>query len=493
MLIGIRSYIFVRYGAAFFDSDQAITGLMARHLSEGRGFPLFFYGQNYMLGVEAWIAAPFFWIGGPTVAMIRAPLVLINVAVGATLVAMFVRRGLAPGFAFIAALPFIATTPLLSVELVTALGACVEPFLYVLLLWGLRHRPAAFGACLMAAGLHREFCVFALPAVALALAFEQRAWSWRGWLLAVAAMVGVWVGVDLLKWHVNTLGIAGGSREVSSLADEARTIGSWLSFEWRPYSERLGSLLTGLPILFGARSYALRDWALDDSLRVGSVVAGVALTGALGVAAGRLAWTFRPSAPPSGEPRRLALSVYLGVIAVETGAAYGLNAGIDPRAAVVARYVLFLLLAPVALVGASLLVERRRVWRGLISALMVLWASWTVTDNVRWLEKVRAARPDSEFRYLAEDLMAHGVRYGWAGYWDAYVVTFLSDERVILASTDKVRISAYQSLVSAHAAEAVTIKRAPCEGGRRVASWCVLPPTEPVSEGTSRRVESVPR
>ena len=43
-----------------FDSDQAIVGLMATHLSEFRSFPLFFYGQNYMLGMQAWMAAPFF-------------------------------------------------------------------------------------------------------------------------------------------------------------------------------------------------------------------------------------------------------------------------------------------------------------------------------------------------------------------------------------------------------------------------------------------------
>jgi len=36
-----------------FDSDQAVVGLMAKHLSEFRSFPLFFYGQNYMLAVQA--------------------------------------------------------------------------------------------------------------------------------------------------------------------------------------------------------------------------------------------------------------------------------------------------------------------------------------------------------------------------------------------------------------------------------------------------------
>ena len=46
--------------ATAFDSDQAIFGLMAKHLSELRALPVFMYGQNYILGVEAWMAAPLF-------------------------------------------------------------------------------------------------------------------------------------------------------------------------------------------------------------------------------------------------------------------------------------------------------------------------------------------------------------------------------------------------------------------------------------------------
>lgn len=41
----------------YFDSDQAACGLMAKHLSEGRAFPLFFYGQNYLLGVQTQVDA----------------------------------------------------------------------------------------------------------------------------------------------------------------------------------------------------------------------------------------------------------------------------------------------------------------------------------------------------------------------------------------------------------------------------------------------------
>ena len=479
-LVLLRSYIFVRYGPAFFDSDQAVVGLMAKHLSEGRGFPLFFYGQNYMLGVESWLAVPCFWIGGPTVAMLRAPLVLVNLAVALATVLLFVRRGLAPGLALAVALPLIATTPIFSVELLTVLGASVEPFLYLLILWALRRRAAAFGAVFCLACLHREFCLLALPAMVVALRLEGQSWSLRQWLGAVVAIAAVWVAVDALKWHLNTLGPAGGLRETSSLGEEARILGSWLSFEWAGYAARLRSLLSALPDLFGARRYALRDWGLDDTLHAGSTAAGIAIGAAVTLALVRLGAAVgtarRRTSVPGGLGARLALPAYLGVVALETLAVYGLNGGIDPKAAVVTRYVLFALLAPVALFGSWLLVERHRGWRVAIVGGVVVWSAMTIADNARWLLKLRATPPGSEFRYLAADLVAHGVRYGRAEYWDAYVVTFFARERVVLASTDTVRISAYQTLVDAHASEAVTIRRWPCQGGRRVASWCIVPP-----------------
>src|SRR6185369_9274700 len=102
-----------------FDSDQAIVGLMAKHLSEFRAVPLFFYGQNYMLGAEAWIAVPFFWLGGPTVTMLRLPLLLINIAVVVLLIRHLVRAGVAPWWAFIATLPITACGPVADGQLLS--------------------------------------------------------------------------------------------------------------------------------------------------------------------------------------------------------------------------------------------------------------------------------------------------------------------------------------------------------------------------------------
>ena len=57
-LVLARSAVFVFAAGSQFDADQAVTGLMAKHLAELRAFPVFWYGQTYMLGVEAWLAPP---------------------------------------------------------------------------------------------------------------------------------------------------------------------------------------------------------------------------------------------------------------------------------------------------------------------------------------------------------------------------------------------------------------------------------------------------
>ena len=41
LLVVLRSIVFVFWEQSFFDSDQAITGLMAKHLIESRAFPVF--------------------------------------------------------------------------------------------------------------------------------------------------------------------------------------------------------------------------------------------------------------------------------------------------------------------------------------------------------------------------------------------------------------------------------------------------------------------
>jgi len=54
---------FLLFPQSAIDSDNALYGLMAKHITEGE-FPLFTYGQHYMGALESYVAALFFLLFG---------------------------------------------------------------------------------------------------------------------------------------------------------------------------------------------------------------------------------------------------------------------------------------------------------------------------------------------------------------------------------------------------------------------------------------------
>src|SRR4051812_14617649 len=210
ILVLLRSAVFVFWEQSQFDSDQAITGLMAKHLSQLRAFPLFYYGQSYMLAVEAWLAAPVFALAGVSVTTLKLPLLAINIAIALLLVRTFERDvGLRPALATLAALPFLLTAPGTSARLLDANGGNVEPALYVLLLWLTRERPAWGGLVLGIGFLQREFTIYALIALLAVEAFQRslftRAGLRRRWTMFRTA-AEVWLVVQWLKQYSSAAG-----------------------------------------------------------------------------------------------------------------------------------------------------------------------------------------------------------------------------------------------------------------------------------------------
>src|SRR5262249_16585707 len=128
LLVVARSAVFVVAPGSHFDSDQAVTGLMAKHLSELRAFPVFWYGQTYLLGVEAWLAAPVMAVLGATVTALKLPLLAINVAVALLLFGSLVEDGgLSTGRAAFATLFFALAAPITAAHFLTANGGTVRP------------------------------------------------------------------------------------------------------------------------------------------------------------------------------------------------------------------------------------------------------------------------------------------------------------------------------------------------------------------------------
>jgi len=468
VLVLLRSVVPTVYEGFYFDSDQAIIGLMARRLSAFEGFPLFYDGLNYILGVESWIIAPFFWIARPSVALMRVPLVLLNLVSAVWLVTAIGRRlGVRPLIAFAGALPFIMPAPVAANQLLETAGACVEPFIYILLLWRLRHRPFVFGAVLALAFLHREFTVFAVPALLVVEAASGGKWDAANLRRAAIAGVGfgvVWLAVDAIKLY----------QAGASLGLQAASLAGQMCVAPAELVPRAATVFTqALPVLYGGTFTRLLDFRMNTPVTDGSAAVGWMLAVVLGGMVARLAWSwYRQPRLAAGE----AFFVYLGLVGAFTAAAYPLSCNIIPGQPPLLRYILLGLLLPIGCFGAFMSRERSRLLRVAVPAVFALWGAVNLAGNARLLRTSVGEPPSNEHREIADYLVNHQIRYARAIYWDAYAIDFLSRERVIVASVDLVRIPDYQRRVDENDAHAYNLPRIPCTGGPQVASWCVQPP-----------------
>jgi hypothetical protein len=358
----------------------------------------------------------------------------------------------------------------LSSALVETIGASIEPFAWLLILWGLRHRPGWWGPVFCVAYLHREFVLFAAPALAITQWRTGDRWTAAGLIRAVAGFAAVWLVVDALKRTVNLYGPPGGDHVSTSLAMEIQQMLTWISLDPRPYLARTAQVFTeGMPDLLGARTYLFSTFSVLGTGGAGSLLAGAALALALAVIAVRAPGLVRHCA---GTKTADAFLLYLALIGVQTIFAYGLNSGIPVGEPPILRYLLFTMLLPVALLAWYFLREGHPTVRALVVACVCVWSAANVVDTSRLLRDHVASPPENPHREIADHLVREGVRYARAGYWDAYIVTFLSREQVIVASTEKVRISSYQTAVE-RAPTSVVLWRKPCAHGTPVAAWCV--------------------
>ena len=323
-IVIFRSFPFLAYEQLDFDSDQAIVGLMAKHLSELRTFPLFFYGQHYMLGVQAWIAAPFIWLGGPTVAMLRLPLVIVNAIVAVWLLRSLTRSIGSPWLALAAILPLVASAPVLSANLLETLGASVEPFLYVLALWALRGRPGAFGLVLAVGFLHREFTIFAVGGVAVASYVEHgrtRLGDARWVTRAALAFGAVWLVVDQLKRRINTLGPPGGASATAPLTLQFESLMARASLAPSLVVPRLKQLAAEVvPDLFGMRTIQPLRYNINATVPVGSHIVGGVLIAAALICLVRIAVQVRRSRALGDTLPLSPFCVFLAVVGVQATA-----------------------------------------------------------------------------------------------------------------------------------------------------------------------------
>ena len=453
-----RSIVFMAYEGLHFDSDQAVFGLMAKHLAEGRAFPLYQYGYHYLLAVSVWLAAPFVALFGCQVFAIKLPQLLLNLAVCGLLLKLFVAEvQLSVRAALACLLPFLLPSVAASSRLIEHQGGIIEPFVSVLLLWCLKRRALALGLVAGVGFLNREFTAYGIVAL---LAIElldgrwrERAW-WRARLTSALAFLDVLLVVHLLRpWSTNAFG-------------------GYPELKWKGFGRawlRLGAVSSDfLPVLLG--------WARRPMRRSGIECGHGALT-IVGLAFGtlllaRVVWLWarrRPALSRAGLPLYLVL---VGALTIGVYVVLGRGAGQPPYV----RYVMLLLLLPVGLVAAALMIERRRGVRLALGAVLCLLAAVNAWDHARLTLACVRRPPDSPHRALVNELAARGVRTGLAPYWVAYHVSYLSGETIRLSADDCPRINEYEELVWRERANAVSITNGPCVAGQEpVVNWCLAP------------------
>lgn len=406
------------------------------------------YGQTYLLAVISWLAAPLFALFGPSIALLKAPFVPINVlAVGALYVLMRRSARLGVLVSAVVASTLALPTVVLSQSFMNASGGHLEPVLYVSLLFFLRRRPIALGLAGAFMVAHREVTSVALIALVVVDLWRNEGWraSVKRWLYSASVFAVVllairWVG----QLSTNYGGLVAG---YTFSADPVAGF-SWLA--------RDTSLLLGLV------PHDLRDAGfvlpyVEGS--IGSLVAASVLV-ALAIATmvqGRRAWRDNP---------HLEVGEYLALTCLLMAVAFGFRE--MAHDALLIRYLFVLALVPAAL-GALILAARpSRVVRALACASLAWLTLANGAANAGYYRALDAERIPDDLGAVATFLEERGVTNAIAPYWVAYNLTFRTGERVHVASTQLVRIPAFQTEYDERRDRAVRIDLEPCDPEKRV-------------------------
>jgi 4-amino-4-deoxy-L-arabinose transferase-like glycosyltransferase len=437
---GVRALLLAS-GSVSFHADEAVVGLMARHILQGAR-PTFFYGQAYMGSLDAWLVAAGFTLLGQSVMVMRlvqSALYLLAVAAGYTVAWRLIAR---PVAAAAAGLSLAVPTANVALYTTATLGGYNELLLLGSLIWllcwdiyrnfpGSAWRWALMGLC---AGLgwwtHGLIVIYALPAAALLL--YRMFFKPVGMRRAALALVGIALAgfvTGSAPWWVFDIQHNGAA--ISTFLTSRQT-GEFAGIglpDLPPGQRALGLLLVGLPALIGLRFPWSEAYFL---LPVGALVGLVYLAAFYRLAQGG---TLRPEArvfilgvfalfglifvassfgaDPTGRyflPLALPLGIALGALA---DALYTRPPGPSPAPQWWKRAAALLPVALVIVYQAA----------GLITAASGPPGFTTQFDPVSHI-------PNDHDAELMAFLESNDLFHGYTNYWVAFRLAFLSGERL---------------------------------------------------------------
>ena len=440
-----------------FNADEAVVALMARHIVQGER-PWFFYGQAYMGSLDAYLVAGAFRVLGERVLTVRLVQIALFAAVLVTGYGAALRLTGDRSTALVVVLLLAFPPVLLTLYTTATLGGYGEALLTgnLLIWWGYRLGRPETGLGAAAGWGHRlggedarrwgrwlawglvaglGFWAFGLVLVylvpvALWMVGRLRARAWRGYLLAALAFV-----VGSLPWWLGNLGRLGvGVAELAGVAVRSTaTAGSFLGnvgartfnfvvlglpsffglrFPWSVAGPPLWLAVPALALYLGALAYALRSPSTRSSSTPSSS-------------------THSSPAPPSPRPLLWGVwgTLFLGFVLTPFGG--------DPSG----RYFLPLYLPLFVFTAGALAALRERIGRwawvllGLVLAFNLAGTAQAALANPPGITTQFEAITQVDHRYdgaLMDLLRSHGGTRGYANYWVAYPIAFLSGEEIAL-------------------------------------------------------------
>ncbi|MGH9366318.1 MAG: glycosyltransferase family 39 protein [Thermoanaerobaculia bacterium] len=451
---GLQAFVLATHRVPV-SSDQAVVGLMARHILAGKGHPVFYYGAAYAGSLEPHCVAAVFGLLGPSWASYRIAmaLLLLLLALGVSLLA---RRAFGAR-AGIAALAYFAVPPFfLLYKGLTSDGAYDSVALAALAtvaiaLWldrpeGAQGRLGGFVLLGLVVGVGWWISPVTLPVSAAAL-------LWLFWrrkdrpapAAALAAAVGGIAGS--FPWWFWNLRHGWASLEAPELgavgpAEAARNLARIL---W-----------TSLPALEGGMSATPDLRRLHETFPLSRSLALAALLVLLAPAV---------SAMRRGDrPKRL-LGISLAGILLAAAFSRRLLAS-EPRYLIAYYAILPLLLA--AALGDRSAGRRTRALRAAAGVLLLaVHLASVVTARVNFVNEDEEVT--GSLAPLIRFLEGRGIRYAYANYWTSYRLAFESGERIVatpLSGDELVRYAPYQEEVDRASDPAVALldRRDACFG-----------------------------
>jgi len=402
--VGLRAWLAWGANPGLMDPDEAVSGLMARHVIRGR-FSTFYWGQAYGGTLEEVLIAPWTWLFGSNSAALRAAPVALGLA-GVVLTWRLGRRLVGETAGGVAA-ALTAVWPLGNLYWSTrARGFYGVALVLVLAVALLAARLREPGACERGRADRRDWLLLGLLAGA--------AWWTSPLCMLVLFPTGLWLLAARRPGPADAARTGAAALVGAAPWLAANTTSGWASLataaQGQPHNAYLDHLnvflVRGFPLLLGLQVPLQSGWVVWRGLALAlAVVLVVALAVALVTAA--------IGGPDRQRSRRLLVGVAV---------AYPFLLALSPYAYYLedTRY-LYLLHPFVALLLANVLVRYRVALVGLAIALGLTLAALPGFGD----------HDEADTGVLVPTLLAHGLTRVGADYSIAYPLMYLSSERII--------------------------------------------------------------